>query len=377
MSSAPEQAARTSARVGYDALVDFTTAVFAKHGVPGDRARVAARALCHGDLAGMASHGLVNLTRLYLPRLRDGRIDGLAEPRIVADRGASVLVDARRALGLWHASEAVELAAARAEQFGIGMVSVRDATHCGCAGHHAARAVAHGMIGAVASNCGEQRIARPPDGRLAMLGTNPLSVAAPAGEHHPFVLDMSTTVVPTGRIREAARAGDAVPAGWLADDGGEPVTDPAAFDRGDAHLLWLGAHTPGGAYKGFGLGIVVELLAALVAGAGFGPAPAAMDGDGGPHGTDDDIGLFALAIAPHTLRPWSDVRDDAQRMFGALLDCPPVDESRPVRYPGWHEAERAIAGRRDGVLLPAALYDELRELAAEHDVAAPALRGAP
>jgi LDH2 family malate/lactate/ureidoglycolate dehydrogenase len=264
------------------------------------------------------------------------------------------VVDAHRALGLWAAGAAMDLAVERAGTHGVGLVSVRDSTHIGCAGHHAARATRAGMVGLVASNCGRQRIARPPGGLVPLLGTNPLAVAVPAAP--PFVLDMSTTVVPTGRIRAAAREGRPVPAGWLADDHGIPVTDPAAFDRGDAHLRWLGGDPETGAYKGFGLGVVVEVLSALLSGAGFGPS---MRQDN----RDDDIGVFLLAIAPDLLRPAGSFAADADELFTTLLDCPPVDPARPVRYPGWPEAETERRYRRDGIPLSEELFVELCEVA--------------
>ncbi|NUS03561.1 MAG: Ldh family oxidoreductase, partial [Nonomuraea sp.] len=267
-------------RVRHADLLDFVTAVFTARGLAPGRAREAARALCYGDLVGMTSHGLANLTRLYLPLFDEGRVDPLAEPCVLTDRGSAVLLDARRALGLWAAGLAMDLAADRASTYGVGLVSVRGGTHLGCAGHHALRAVERGMIGVVASNCGRQRIARPPGGAVAMLGTNPVSVAAPAGEHPPFVLDMSTTAAPTGRVRQAARQGRVLPEGVLADEGGGPVTDAAAFDEGRAHLLWLGGEA--GQHKGFGLGLAVEVLAALVPGAGLGAHPDAYVFDGGP-----------------------------------------------------------------------------------------------
>jgi LDH2 family malate/lactate/ureidoglycolate dehydrogenase len=353
--------------VGYDDLLGFVAAVFGSFGTPSGRARVAARALCYGDLTGMGSHGLANLTRLYLPLFEEGRVDPKAEPRRVADRGAAVLLDARGALGLWMGEAAMDLACERAATFGIGMVSVRGATHFGCAGHHALRAVEHAMIGVVTANCGGQRIARPPGGALAMLGTNPLSVAAPAGQHPPFVLDMSTTAAPTGRVRQAAREGRRLPAGVLAGDDGAAVTDPAAFDAGQAHLLWLGGEA--GQYKGFGLGIAVEVLSAVVSGAGLGAHPDALRGDGGPGGRDDDIGFCAVAIAPGALRAGADT--DADTLFGALLGCPPTDPAGPVRYPGWHEHRRARERRRHGVPLSRELYGELYDVGASHGVPAP------
>jgi LDH2 family malate/lactate/ureidoglycolate dehydrogenase len=346
-------------RVPYAELLSFTTRVFRDRGVSAARAATAATALLYGDLHGLGSHGLANLRRLYLPLLDTGRCDPAAEPRVVRDTGATAAVDARTALGLWAATEAVELAADKAREHGVGLVSVRGGTHFGCAGHHAAVAAARGMIGVVASNCGGQRIARPPGGAVAMLGTNPLSVAAPALPDRPFVLDMSTTVVPTGRVRAAARAGEPIPDGWLADEQGRPVTDPAAFDRGEAHLRWLGGDPRTGAYKGFGLALAVELLAAALSGAALGPAPAALDGDGGPHGADDDIGYLVLAIAPETVRPGGGFAATVGTMFGTLLDCPPAASAGAVRYPGWLEAERASAHRRVGVPLARDVYDDL------------------
>ncbi len=327
--------------------------------MPAARADTAAAALLYGDLHGLGSHGLANLCRLYLPLLDSGRCDPTAEPVVLRDTGPAALLDARHALGLWVATETMELATEKARVHGVGLVSVRGGTHFGCAGHHAAFAAGRGMVGVVASNCGGQRIARPPGGAVAMLGTNPLSVAAPALPDRPFVLDMSTTVVPTGRVRAAARAGTAIPEGWLADDAGTPVTDPAAFDRGDAHLRWLGGDPDTGAYKGFGLAVAVEVLTAALAGAALGPAPEALDGDGRPHGTDDDIGYLVLAIAPDALRPDGAFTASVRTLFTALTSCPPAPGAGPVCYPGWLEAERAARYRATGVPLAADVYRDL------------------
>lgn len=355
-----ENSDEAAVRVPYQDLLAFVTDVFGSRGLPDARARAAAEALCHGDLTGFTSHGIANLTRLYLPMLDAGRCDPRARPHVLVDRGASVLLDARRGLGLWAASDAMDLAVERAREYGVGMVSVRGATHFGCAGYHALRAVDHHMVGLVTANCGWQQLARPVGGRAPMLGTNPLALAAPAGDHPPFVLDMSTTVVPTGKVREAARNGRKVPAGWLADDDGAPVTDPAAFDRGKAHVRWLGGDPDTGAYKGFGLGLLVEVLSALIPGAGLGPHPEAGEQ---PNGRDDDIGYLTLAIAPGRLRPEADFRTEAAGMFGALLDCPPVRPDEPVRYPGWPEHTRSRDRRANGVPLTGALYEEMLDLA--------------
>jgi LDH2 family malate/lactate/ureidoglycolate dehydrogenase len=177
-------------------------------------------------------------------------------------------------------------------------------------------------------------------------------------------------LVPTGRVRAAARDGQAVPAGWLVDDGGGVVTDAAAFDRGEAHLRWLGGDPETGAYKGFGLGLAVEVLAALLPGAAFGPRLDALCGDGRPNGRDHDIGLFLCALAPDVLRPAGEFTGDADILFTTLLGCPPVAAGDPVRYPGWPEADRARRYRRDGVPLSRELFDELRAVAEAEGVPA-------
>ncbi|WP_063775082.1 Ldh family oxidoreductase [Streptacidiphilus anmyonensis] len=368
----PEAGPDAPVRLAHEELTGFVAEVFTRCGLAEDRAAVAAEALCYGDLTGMSSHGLANLTRLYLPLFEQRRADPAAEPALTADLGAAVRLDARRALGLWAAAVAMDLAVERAERFGVGLVSVHNATHLGCAGHHAARAARRGLVGLVASNCGRQRIARPPGGGVAMLGTNPLAVAAPAGPHHPFVLDMSTTVVPTGRVRAAARAGRPVPEGWLTDDSGGAVTDPAAFDRGEAHLGWLGGFPETGAYKGYGLGLAVEVLAGLVSGSGLGPAPEALDGDGRPSGRDDDIGYLVAAVAPALLRPREQFAVDADSLFSSLLACPPLDVDSPVRYPGWAEGERASVRRAAGVPVSAEQYRELSAVAERFALRPPA-----
>ena len=354
---------RATVRLRHDELVRFTAEVFAARGVAPDRAETAARALVHADLIGVDSHGLANLTRLYLPLFDDKRADPEADLEIVTDLGAAVLVDSHDALGLWSADAAMDLALERAQAHGIGLVSLYNGTHFGAAGYFTSRAAEQGCIGMLAGNCGGQRIIRPPGGAAPLLGTNPFSIAAPAGEHPPYVLDMSTTVVPTGRIRSAARGGREIPEGWLADDAGNPVTDPAAFDRGDAHLMWLGGRPETGAYKGYALSLMVETLAALLPGAELGPVSDA--------GRDDNIGFFVLAIAPGRLRPQADFVGEAQGLFGALLGAEPIDPRNPVRYPGWPEAEKARLGLAEGVQLAVSTHDELVQVAQELGLTAP------
>lgn len=168
-------------RVPIDALIDLVTEVFTAHDLPWSRARMAAEALCHGDLTGTPESGVAELTRLHLPMLADGTVRPRAEPLMIADRGAAALIDYRRAPGLWAVGDAMDRAVSRAGRYGVGLMSVRGVGPFGRAGHHAARALPHTMIGLVMAAGGEL-------GKAA----NPLGMAAPAGAYPEFVLDLET-----------------------------------------------------------------------------------------------------------------------------------------------------------------------------------------
>jgi LDH2 family malate/lactate/ureidoglycolate dehydrogenase len=168
-----------------DELVTLVAHVFAAHGFPESRARVAAEALCHGDLTGSPETGVAELTRVHLPMLDNGFVRPRAEPLMIADRGAAALIDYRRAPGLWAVGDAMDRAVTRAGRFGVGLISLRGVGPFGRAGHHAARALPHAMIGLVLAAGGEP-------------GTqvNPLGMAAPGGAYPEFVFDLEA--VPCG-----------------------------------------------------------------------------------------------------------------------------------------------------------------------------------
>ncbi|MBB4686962.1 Ldh family oxidoreductase [Amycolatopsis jiangsuensis] len=172
----PEQAWH---RVPADELVTLVSLVLTAHGFPDARARMAAEALCHGDLTGAPDTGVQQLLQLHLPAVESGFVSPGAEPLLIADRGAAALIDYRRASGLWAVGDAMDRAVVRAGRFGVGLVSMRGAGPFGRAGHHAARALPHGMIGLVLAAGGVED--QP---------AHPLGMAAPAGAYPEFMLDV-------------------------------------------------------------------------------------------------------------------------------------------------------------------------------------------
>jgi LDH2 family malate/lactate/ureidoglycolate dehydrogenase len=346
----------SASRVSAAALERFSRDVLIACGVSGPDAMVAARALGYADRRGLDTHGVANLERIYVPRLLAGTVAPRAVPRIVAERQGFAVLDGMGGLGLVVATRAMEDAVERARRHGMGLVGVRGSSHFGCAGHYATLAARRGMLGVAATNLGAQALVPPPGARTRLLGTNPLAIAAPAGRLPAFVLDMSTTAVSAGKVRAAARAGRPVPEGWLADDAGRPVTDPARYEAGAAELQWLGGT------KGFGLGLAIELLCGALPGraAPFGEAD-----------DDDAVGHVLLAVDVAACRPLADFRAEVDALLGAVLDAEPGPGRPAVRYPGHPEAEVREDRDARGVPVDDELSASLARVGARLGVALP------
>jgi L-2-hydroxycarboxylate dehydrogenase (NAD+) len=197
--------------------------------------------------------------------------------------------------------------------------------------------------------------AMPPwGGNERLLGTNPIAIGVPAGDRSPFVLDIATTVVSHGTIRVAAMAGEPIPAGWVVDADGQPVTDPT---RAGAGFL-----VPIGGYKGAGLNIAIGLLAGVVNGAAFGRSVV----DHADLATPTNTGQALLVVRPDLFLPAEEVTASIVRHLDELRHA---GSGAPVRLPGDRAAELEAESAVRGVPVPAALRRELAALAARLGVA--------
>lgn len=355
--------AKVERRVDKVELARFYATILHLLGVSDEDSRMAANVLVFADARGVHTHGAANFARIYVSQLREGAIDPAARPRVVRERAASALMDARRGLGLVSCQLAMGNAIERAKRFGVGVVAVRNSTHCGSLGYYTQQAIDEGMIGFAFTNTGSESILRPPGGGHAMLGTNVLAVAAPAAERAPFSLDMSTATVSTGRVRRAHRLGEPVPAGWLVDDEGRDVEDPAAFLEGRAHLQFLGGDLETGGYKGYGLALMIDILCGILTGSAVGPGGNPSDEDGG-------IGHLVIALDVDGFRERSSFSGALDEMLAAVLACPPIAAERPVSYAGCAEHE-AMRQAEEGIALDEGLLRELAQLAQRFDISAP------
>jgi L-2-hydroxycarboxylate dehydrogenase (NAD+) len=246
-------------------LTRFSAKVLQKVGVPLEDAERTARMLVATDLRGIDSHGVSHLGPLYIRRIKEGLINPRPQIKMVSHAQATAVMDGDRGLGFVVGYHAMTEALKRAGQTGAGFVSVRNSTHCGAASTYAMLALPENMIGIALTTGGRAMVVPGSVGRGA--GINVISVAVPSQGNFPFVLDMATTVVAASKFEIALRNGQAtVPEGWAVDKTGKPLTDPKRYAEEGA-LPPLGGLLPeNGAFKGFGLSVMVDILCSILAG---------------------------------------------------------------------------------------------------------------
>jgi LDH2 family malate/lactate/ureidoglycolate dehydrogenase len=311
-------------------------------------------AMVYADLAGIDSHGL-SMLMMYEGGWRAGKLDLGARPRVVREGPATALVDGGAGLGHPAGVAAMRLAIEKALAVGVGAVAVRNSHHFGAAGYYAALAPARGLVGLVTSSTRDVTVI-PTRGAAPVLGTNPIAFAAPARRNRPFLLDMSTSTVAANKVKVHDLTGRPVPPGWVLDSTGAPVTDPVvAMDhvwRGaGGGLTPLGGTAELGSHKGYGLGVMVQLLSSALSGASFSPVRKRTRGPDAP----DDIGHFFLALDPRAFRAEGEFEADADTVIDALHATPPAEPAMPVLVAGDPEAAARTA-RAEGTLpVPTAL----------------------
>jgi L-2-hydroxycarboxylate dehydrogenase (NAD+) len=342
--------------VPFDRLKAFIHQALMALGLPDSDAVTVATLIAEADLQGSDGHGVTRLPA-YARRIRAGGVNVRPNIQVVREQAGMALIDGDNGMGHLVMKRAAEIAIEKARSTGIAWVNSRFSNHAGPASLYASMPLAHDMIGLYFAVGNANHL--PPWGGLDMLlSTNPVAVAIPAGSERPVVLDMATTVAAYGKVKTKALRGETMPEGWMIDRQGKPLTDPKRADEG--MLLPLGGMEAG--YKGYGLALIIGLLAGTLGGAAMGKEVIDFNHD------DSSVTNTGQAIAVINVAAFGDVAE-----FKASVDALVRDLRGSSRMPGveriYVPGERSFETRAvrtdQGIPIAAALMRGLDQLAVE------------
>jgi LDH2 family malate/lactate/ureidoglycolate dehydrogenase len=333
-------------------LAAFVQRVLAAAGSPASDAAQVAELMVEADLRGSDTHGVIRLP-LYVRRLKAGGINKQPNIRVIQDRPSAALVDGDNGMGHLVMRFAAQTAIEKARRTGVGWVGARMSNHAGPAALYAMMPLAHDMIGIYLA-VGSNNHLPPWGARENLLGTNPIAIAIPSWAEPPVVLDMAPTVAAFGKVRLKAQRGEEMPVGWMVDRQGKPLTDAKRADEG--FLL------PIGDYKGYGLSLIIGLLAGALNGAAFGKDVIDFVKEPGK-ATNTGHAVVALAIEafaqPEQFKRQVDVAVSTMRGAERLPDI------ERIWLPGEQTHRKRIERARTGVPMPRPLRDSLDAVAGD------------
>ncbi|WP_276501385.1 Ldh family oxidoreductase [Terrimonas pollutisoli] len=345
----------------YERLFGFTNSVFQRIGCSADHATIATKTLLSADLRGVDSHGIARLSG-YVRLWEVNRVNANPAIKVIHETPSTAVVDGDSGLGLVVAPFAMQIAIEKARNVGTGWVSVQNSNHFGIAAHHAMMALQHDMIGIAMTNASP--LVAPTFSTDKMLGTNPICVAAPAGEEPAFVADLATTTAANGKLEILQRKNLETPNGWVQDAEGRSSNDPHILKKGGA-LLPLGGDREHGSHKGYALGAIVDIFSALLSGANYAPwvppfpayvpMPSQQPGKG--------IGHFLGAMRIDAFRPADEFKKHMDHWIQGFRNCKTIPGEEKVLVPGDPEREMEAERSTNGINLLDVVIKDLKGLA--------------
>jgi LDH2 family malate/lactate/ureidoglycolate dehydrogenase len=332
--------------IPFQRLEDYSAGILSAAGLPDEDARLVAASLVDANLRGVDSHGVSRIP-IYVKRLQLGLVNTRPNVRVVREKGGALVIDGDNGMGQVVMERSLELAQKHLPTASTVSVAVHNSNHYGSGAYFAKKAVAanaaiflYGNAPATMSAWG---------GRERFLGTNPYTFGVPAGSREPMILDMATSVVARGKIILANQVGEQIPEGWAVDVDGEPTTDPEA--------ALAGSVLPFGGPKGYGIALMIEVMAAMFTGANSGPEIGDLYDDlDRPQG----VGVFFTLHDVSAFQPLELFGRRMENLFEAIKQSGP--ESREVLIPGELEARAARRNQEQGIAVPQAVIAELEKL---------------
>ena len=333
-------------KIKQEKLKGFAVAILKGFHAQDEEAALVAECLVHADRRGIDTHGVYFLT-LLAKRVEEGMIRIPTHIEVVRDESTTALIDGGNGLGQVAAHRAMEMSIEKARRFGMGSVAVRNTNHIGILAFYTLRIAGQGMVGIVMCN---GAASMPPwGGAEPFFGTNPISISVP-GSGEPVVLDMSSSLVARGKIRRAERMKESIPLGWALDQNGEPTTDPSAAMKGTL--------VPIGGPKGYGLALMVDVLAGVLSGSQFGPQIKTFHQPLGPTG----VGVFIMAIDVNRFMPIHQFKGLMESYGDSIKKSRKAKGVSQIYLPGEIELEKEKKSMAEGIELDDSVVGSLNQL---------------
>ncbi|MEY3762124.1 MAG: putative oxidoreductase YjmC [Pseudomonadota bacterium] len=336
-------------------LEEFTAAAMMALGLPSEDAAAVATLMVEADMQGSDGHGVIRLAP-YAKRILAGGINLKPNIKVVQERTAMALVDGDNGMGHLVMKKATELAIHKARTAGIAWVGSRLSNHAGPASLYARMALQHDMIGLYFAVGNANHL--PPWGGLDMLlSTNPIAAAIPTLNEVPVVLDMATTVAAYGKVKAKAQRGEMMPEGWMIDRQGKPLLDPTKSEEG--FLL------PIGGYKGYGLSLIVGILAGTLNGAAMGRQVIDFNKD---FSTTTNTGQAIAIIDPSAFGDITEFKLNVDTLVRELRGSERMPGVDRIWLPGEQSHEKRLSNEAHGIVLAPSLMKQLNDLAAQLNI---------
>ncbi len=327
-------------RIPEDSLRETVTAVFEKMGVSPEHAAIGADTLVSTDLRGVETHGVSNMLRAYVKQFNEGSLNPRPEWKVVREALATATIDADKGLAIILGPAAMQMAIDKAKKFGVGVVTMFNAGHSGAIGHHALIAAKQDMVGMVMTAGGRRVL--PTFGAVPVTGTNPIAYAAPSRNEPPLLFDAATSAISGNKVHLANRVDAPMAPGWVAEDDGTPIMeDSRVRELNNTNLLPLGGTRETGSHKGYGFGMMAELMTAMLT-------------DCLPGVLQEPPTASHHNFAAYNVSSFTDLdlfKDNMDKMLRALRETPPAPGHDRVLYPGLSEYEDEQDRRANGIPL--------------------------
>ncbi len=349
-------------------LSPFVSNIFQAYGLPKKEAEICTSVLIESDLRGIPSHGVARLKR-YTDGMDSGLIKAEARPEIIMEGPATATVDGNGGLGQIIGHFGTELAILKAKNTGVGVVSVRNSNHYGIAGYYAQMMLRKELLGISMTNSAPLVV--PTFGKEMVIGTNPISLAAPTNKQEPFFLDMATSVVPRGKLEVYEREAKELPQGWAVDESGKTTHDAGQVLHNMLNRIGGGILPLGGegelfsGYKGYGMAVLVDILSGVLSGGAYANRVyAKKDGKTVP----PNVCHFFLALDIKRFVDAEIFKRNMDDLILLLKNSEKASGQNRIFVHGEKEYENYRNYKNNGIPLQDKVYQTLESLAEKHNI---------